>query len=399
MFAWNSQHNCSYVIKSLKTKIVTVGLTLFLVFTFFCCSSQKTGWKGTIEEVDGVTVIMNPAESLYGEIELDLEEDLRIGSEEDENCLFYAVKDVAVDNQENIYVADMNNHRIQKFDQEGKYLQTIGRMGQGPGEFEQPLQLEVDDNKERIYVLDGVLTIEILNTDGIHLNSFTIPNVIDHFILNNDGSIMAVLHRLSKDTREYTQRLCKIDSNGEITDVFAESPYNAFVDGPLIVYTGYEVRLHLAGIDRETCVYGYSKEYELCILDREGKLLKKIKKNEPIPKFTPEEKSKRIFIKHPIPKYKPYYFSILVDSAGRIYVQRNYDDYGIPGYGSVEKLNEKVDVFSKEGYFLFETTLPPNTFVIRNEYLYSYEVDEDEGTECIIRYKIKNWDQIKIGIN
>jgi hypothetical protein len=352
------------------------------VFTFFCCSSQKTGRKGTIEEVDGVTVVKNPAESLYGEIELELEEDLRIGSEEDENYLFYAVKDVAVDTQENIYVADMNNHRIQKFDQEGKYLQTIGRMGQGPGEFEQPLQLEVDDNKERIYVLDGVLTIEILNTDGIHLNSFTIPNVIDHFILNNDGSIMAVL----------------IDSSGEITDFFAESPYNAFVDGPLIVYLGYEVRLHLAGIDRETCVYGYSKEYELCILDREGKSLKKIKKNEPIPKFTPEEKSKRIFIKHPIPKYKPYYFSILVDSAGRISVQRNYDDYGIPGYGSVEKLNEKVDVFSKDGYFLFSTSLPPNTFVIKDGSLYSYLSDENEWIEYIVRYKIKKWDQIKTGI-
>jgi hypothetical protein len=47
-------------------KVASFGLIAFLVFSFFCCSSQKTEWKGTIEEMDGVTVIKNPKEPMYG---------------------------------------------------------------------------------------------------------------------------------------------------------------------------------------------------------------------------------------------------------------------------------------------------------------------------------------------
>jgi hypothetical protein len=48
-------------------KVSKLGLIAFLTFTFFCCSSQKTEWHGTIEEADGVTVVKNPKEPMYGE--------------------------------------------------------------------------------------------------------------------------------------------------------------------------------------------------------------------------------------------------------------------------------------------------------------------------------------------
>ena len=54
-----------------------------------------------------------------------------------------------------------------------------------------------------------------------------------------------------------------------------------------------------------------------------------------------------------------------------------------------------VDVFSPEGYFIYTTALPPNTHVIKDGYLYSFSVDFDEGQESVIRYKIKNWAQMK----
>ena len=96
-------------------KIVTTGLTVFLVFTFFCCSPHKKEWQGTIEEVDGVTVIKNPKAPMYEELILDIEEDLCIGREDDENYQFYRASALAVDNEDNIYVADAGNSRIQKF--------------------------------------------------------------------------------------------------------------------------------------------------------------------------------------------------------------------------------------------------------------------------------------------
>jgi hypothetical protein len=65
-----------------------------------------------------------------------LEEDLIIGREDDENYMFYRVKNIEVDNQGNIYVLDAGSHRVQKYDKDGNYLLTIGKRGQGPGEFE-----------------------------------------------------------------------------------------------------------------------------------------------------------------------------------------------------------------------------------------------------------------------
>jgi len=58
----------------------------------------------------------------------------------------------------------------------------------------------------------------------------------------------------------------------------------------------------------------------------------------------------------------------------------------------------KVDIFSDDGYFLYEATLPPCTWVIKNGFLYTYALDEDEGMEYVKRYRIKNWEQIKEGI-
>lgn len=43
--------------------------------------------------------------------------------------------DVAVDNEENVYVAELGAHRVAKFDQNGNLLKTWGKSGKGEGEF------------------------------------------------------------------------------------------------------------------------------------------------------------------------------------------------------------------------------------------------------------------------
>ena len=66
---------------------------------------------------------------------------------------FYRISDVEVDKWGNIYVADMGNIRIQKFSPEGKYLLSIGKRGQGPGELGAIFYIEIDSNGF-IYVAD-----------------------------------------------------------------------------------------------------------------------------------------------------------------------------------------------------------------------------------------------------
>ncbi len=174
----------------------------------------------------------------------------------------------------------------------------------------------------------------------------------------------------------------------------------------LIITHGYEHDSYISKIDNQTFIYGYSKEYELNIFDKEGKILIKIKKDEPYKKFTKEEKSR---IEHRIkvglisdgypyrgislrfPKHMPFFYSIFTDSIGRIYVRRSPRERG-------ENVERVYDIFSKEGYYLYRATIPSRPYIIRNGYLYTCIVNEDTGEELVRRYKIKNWEQIKEGI-
>jgi len=51
---------------------------------------------------------------------------------------------VAVDGSGNVFVADTDNSRIQKFDNGGSFLTTWGSTGSGPGEFNLPVGVAVD---------------------------------------------------------------------------------------------------------------------------------------------------------------------------------------------------------------------------------------------------------------
>jgi len=92
-----------------KTKIVWLAFVLISFFVVGAVGDQKAGWKGQVEEEEGVKVIKNPQNPLYGEIELELELDLSIGGDvADENYNFILISDVEVDDEGNIYVPEGN---------------------------------------------------------------------------------------------------------------------------------------------------------------------------------------------------------------------------------------------------------------------------------------------------
>jgi len=60
---------------------------------------------------------------------------------------------VAVDSSGNVYVADLRNHRIKKFDFEGTFITKWGSHGEGDGQFRSPSRVAVDSSNN-VYVTD-----------------------------------------------------------------------------------------------------------------------------------------------------------------------------------------------------------------------------------------------------
>ena len=376
--------------------------------------NQKAKWKGTIKIENGIKVIKNPREPLYGEIKFALEEDLSIGNQQDENYLFYKVRDIQVGKNGNIHVLDSGNHRVQCFDKNGNYLLTIGRKGEGPGEFNNPFKLQIDDETGNIYINDGFRKIKIFDKEGNYINKDIVAEgMLSGFYLDSDRNIWG------KFSSPGSHSIKKVNHEGRVVQKLAESPFmftrktlrketvgNRGFAESLFITHGYEHDSYISKIDNQTFIYGYSEEYELNICDKEGNILIKIKKDESYKKFTKEEKS-RIENKVKVglisdgypyrgislryPKHMPFFYWIFTDCRGRIYVRRNPRERT----GNGERV---YDIFSKEGYYLCRATIPSSSYIIKNGYLYTRIVNEDTGEELVKRYKIKNWGDIKEGI-
>ena len=184
----------------MKNKYPFIFTVCFLASLTFLVANQDENpqWKGTIEEEEGVKVIKNPAEPLYGELTLKLEEDLTIGSDKDENYLFYKTWHLAVDKEGNIYVLDGGNDRIQVFDKEGQYLRTIGRKGQGPGEFRSPQKVFVIDKSGEVYVPD-FRSIKVFSSNGNYLKTITLESFNRSYCISPDGIILGEIDKITFD--------------------------------------------------------------------------------------------------------------------------------------------------------------------------------------------------------
>jgi len=319
---------------------------------------------------------------------------LSIGKEDDDNYMFYRVRDIGVDEAGNIYVLEFSNYRVQKFDRSGNYLQTVGRKGQGPGEFESPVRLIVEKKTGEIHVKDAS-RVKIFNKEGNYVKGVHFKNYLYDFILDGDRNIWGIV---SISTESYPlHAFAKLNDLGEIEKEIAKFPFewtqSKSGENVMIMTTDEEHDISITTTDGNMLINGFSKEYKLNVIDKEGNLLYIIAKDEPPKNFTAKELKKydRGSMKVNLPSHKRYFYNLYTDSAGRIYVQR---DMG----GRYETGKREYDIFSKDGYYLYKTTLSHPPLFIDNGFFYTRTENEESGEELVKRFKIKNWDQIKEGI-
>jgi sugar lactone lactonase YvrE len=146
------------------------SLLICAVFLLVAGLTGATAINGQkVETVDGVKVVHNPAAGKWSKSpQVSLQAVQTIGNvdSDDENIAFHMPSDLAVDADGRIYILDTGNHRIQVFDKNGKYLKTVGRQGQGPGEFFMPGSLELDGQGHLIIGESSAARIQSIGLDG-----------------------------------------------------------------------------------------------------------------------------------------------------------------------------------------------------------------------------------------
>ncbi len=128
---------------------------------------------------------------------------------------------LAVDMQGNVYVIDLKNRRIQKFDSNGNYLTQWGTQGVGEGQFIEPFDIAVDQ-QNHVYVSDvGSNTVQKFDETGRFLLRWGRFGYSDGEF--SDVYSVAIAPGGNVLVTDSTGRIQKFDSNGGfLSTVFPE---------------------------------------------------------------------------------------------------------------------------------------------------------------------------------
>jgi hypothetical protein len=361
-----------------KTEWIWVVLMFIPLILIFSCSRQKTEWRGSIEEAEGVTIVKNPKEPMYKKNIFRFEEELCIGEAEgDENYMFSQIGSVAVDDEERIFVADWKESHIKVFDRDGSYLLTIGKKGQGPGEFERVSSIQITEQKE-LMVFDGnSRRLSFFTPRGELLRSQGTSEIQALNIkMNSEGYFFVSKAMLDPQNFLAVTELDVYDSDlNKITNIARSEPQDVLT--PHQPFGVWQL------IPNDFIIYGYNLAYEFYIFDPSGKPLKKIIKNYDPVKITDEEKRERLKgMEQPenkeTPEFYPAYRKFTVDDENRIFVQTWERPKKGKGYCH--------DVFDLEGRYIGKVAFEFSPQIWKLGKFYTIEEDED-GFQCVRRYK------------
>ena len=144
--------------------LILTFLSILMLFSFMPSieSNQVKKIHNTLDEI----------KACEGRIKLNLIREWGGEGTTDENKIFYEPKDIKIGKDGLVYILDSKNNRIQTFDSSGNYKSTIGRRGEGPGEFSTPMGLALD-NQNNIVVSDFTSSkIQIINPIKGYINGY-----------------------------------------------------------------------------------------------------------------------------------------------------------------------------------------------------------------------------------
>ena len=366
----------------IRIRFPILGL-LILILSVSARGQFQPKWRGSIVKEGDVTIIKNPKEPIHKGPILELEEELSIGGPEAQGQeVFGRMGEFVVDDDGNFYIsATREEDQIRVFDKAGRYLRTIGRHGQGPGEFDGigPLSY-VRATGELVVANLRLRCLTFFNTKGTFLRDLRLQ-VHNYAVARMDskGRIYAFGGGFEIGKPYYETRLAAIDPEGRPSSVLVRAP------GQVKDRIGIGFPNMSWAFDfYDNLVVGLSEDYELQVF-KAGihKLFMKIRKEfDPIPMSDEELRQ----FKKPEYSSMPFDFAKLHAAFWNLFTS----DTGHLFVATWEKTEDGLfihDVFDKEGRLVARMPFKSHGVKISGGKYYALEEDED-GYQYVKRYKV-----------
>ncbi len=344
-----------------------------LVVLFAALPAQADG-SGTTAEVDGVTQIKNPVQSLAKPEVIELEEVWRVGGEDDD-VLFGVVTDVITDSDGNFYLLDSQLSEIQVYSPDGEHLRTIGREGEGPGEFRGAFNMVLQPSGNIAVLQSFPSKLVGLTPSGDPADAFTLPQAEGQgfkvlFAAQNAGDDLAVVYGFNQPSESgFTQVniLSMFDSAGSNEKRLFSQESEMKVANAVISEIEWDAFRNRWAAGRDGRVYSAVDYgvYSINVWGPDGKLAHVIHRDYEPHVRTQEQKDEVLELykgftrQIPIPNIK-YVVEDNWNPVQRLFARDDGTLWVVPSRGAIDQPEGILgiyDVFDKNGRFARQVTL------------------------------------------
>jgi hypothetical protein len=338
-----------------------ISLALIISLFLFCGPKQRKAEK--IME-DGVEVILNHIEPYKTKGEPStfiLDEEFTVDTEAEDlaGLGIKGIDELDVDLEGNIYLS--TGEQIFKFDKTGKYTHTIGRRGQGPGEYQSAFGLRITDSGQLSFYDGENAKFLFFNPDGTLKKEIkktaTMFTYVGIYLDNGNFLLRERQDEPKKGIRTFQYAL--LNKNFEKIknlqpSFWLEIPY---FQPSKISLLGYSMSCGISN-DKIFVSSNVKEDLEIEVYNFQGDLLKKVRKENERLKVSNEYKERIVKRwksspaweewdlknKHYFPDFYPPFKEFWVDDQARILVET---------YEQGERPDEVLlQIFNPEGVFI-----------------------------------------------
>ncbi|TVR32955.1 MAG: 6-bladed beta-propeller [Balneolaceae bacterium] len=410
MISTEQQKSTELIVNLRASRRSLRGVAIFLIVMVTACTADSNiQAPDHILEMDNVTI--HSAEDIQAADTLKLIYKQSYGESDD--VMFGSPSFIDVDGSGRVYIADRQENDIKVFNNEGEFVRTVGRSGDGPGEFRQISSVLIENHS--LWVYDNNLKrVNSYDTETGHYNHGSRIAVNRSDFEDLDSRYVRGIHRLPNsrflidflktempenvtgwETVQNRSSFYIMNHHGELTGgpIFEKpSSYHVMmVAGPRITGTPVDFypSLQVGAAGNGRIYVMWPEHFLLEIYDERGEQEQAIYypiervSYDPAGSFDGEqnELTERARREVDFPAFEPVSDRMLMDDRDRVWVSVN----------THEPNKDEWWVLDLDGKLLARFSWPSDEPLetVRGDHVYTKQTEPGSGLQNVVRYRIQ----------